>query len=198
MTKFKIFMLNSSLAIFSFLSMNCDSGGPTSSKEIRESLNAIKLTEIHYHPLDSGDTNNDDLFEFVELKNASNSSVDMSDVGFTDGIDFTFPAGTKIVPQGFFVIASDNDHFKSRYGFDANGVYKGKLSNNGETITLTDLKNGGEILSVAYSDTIPWPVEADGVGNSLVPVTMSTIGNQKSADQWRSSTDKNGSPGKDD
>jgi hypothetical protein len=179
--------------------MNCESGGPTSSNEFRESLKAIKLTEINYHPLDSGDTNNGDLFEFVELKNTANSKIDMSDVGFSDGIDYTFPNGASIEPQSFYIIAADSDHFKSRYGFAPNDVYKGKLSNSGETIALTDLKSGGQIFSVTYSDTIPWPVEADGDGNSLVPVTVSTIGDQKSADQWRASTNKDGgSPGKDD
>jgi hypothetical protein len=48
-----------------------------------------------------------------------------------------------------------------------NGIYTGKLDNDGETLTISHA-NGTEILSVTFGDRAPWPVAADGFGFSLV------------------------------
>src|SRR5207302_1674142 len=47
-----------------------------------------------------------------------------------------------------------------------NGIYTGKLDNNGETIALSTAL-GATIFSVTYNNAAPWPAEADNSGLSL-------------------------------
>ena len=48
----------------------------------------LRITEIMYHPEDENDPNT----EFVELKNIGAEPINLNMVGFTNGIDFTFPS----------------------------------------------------------------------------------------------------------
>jgi hypothetical protein len=198
MISFRYGLFTGAISLCSIIFLNCDSRGPSASSERLQSLGSIKLTEIQYHPSSSSDSVDADQYEFIELKNTGTSTVDMSGAGFTDGIKYSFPADVNIAPQAFFVIAADSVKFKARYGFAPDDVYGGKLSNDGEKISLTDLQTGSIVFSITYSDTIPWPLEADGRGYTLVPVSVNPDGDQNSAAQWRISTDKKGSPGKDD
>jgi hypothetical protein len=72
-----------------------------------------------------------------------------------------------------------------------------QLSNAGETITLLSPLNA-IISSVPYDDLPPWPVEADGLGYSLVPLFGNPTGNQSDPGQWTRSCLLGGSPGADD
>ncbi len=53
-------------------------------------------------------------------------------------------------------------------------------------------------FKVAYSDELPWPRAADGLGYSLVPIDPNENPNPNSPQNWRSSTEFGGSPGRDD
>lgn len=176
----------------------CSSGiEPVEKKEPRELLKTIVLSEVNYHPRSEGTTDGEE-FEFVELKNRGETEVAMRDVGFTDGIEYTFSNGAIITSHGFYVLASNSTEFTNRYGFEPDGVYTGRLSNSGETIELTDLENSGEVFSVTYSDSDPWPSAADGDGNSLVPITSDASKSGSDASVWRASFNLHGSPGKND
>jgi hypothetical protein len=110
------------------------------------------------------------------------------------GISYTVPAQSFIVPGDFIVLASHETYFTQRYGFLPDGVYEGVLDNAGERISLFDAAND-TVFTVRYNDRAPWPTEAAGEGYSLVPVNLYPAGNQDDPDQWRHSMRVNGSPG---
>ncbi len=130
----------------------------------------IVINEIHYHPFDSitpsGDTIVSRNYEFIELKNISNTTISLNGVAFTRGVTYEFPNGSMIPPNGYVVIAEDSLLFFERYNFYPMGVYSGKLSNSGEMIWLSD--DEGKLLdAVRYDDMFPWDTEADGGFNDF-------------------------------
>lgn len=156
----------------------------------------LKVTELHYHPQKQGVVDDKEL-EFIELKNTGTSDLDLSGMAFTDGIQFTFPEGSIISPGAFFVIASNTTEFYNLYKIQTGFQYSGSLSNGGETVTLQTTSNQN-IISFTYSDSIPWPVEADGDGYSLVSKLTNPTGDPNLVDYWTISKTQNGSPGADD
>ena len=161
-----------------------------------EDLHDIRITEVHYHPFPE-DTIDQDKFEFIELKNVGQSTLDLGGVTFLDGIEFTFPPETGLKPGGFAVLASDRLWFYERYGFLPTGEYGGNLDNNGEWVVLA---GPGEdtLCAVRYRDQSPWPLMADGLGHSLVPLEFNPPDDQNDAALWRQSHHIGGSPGRDD
>jgi len=157
-------------------------------------INNLKITEINYHPL-TEDSLDDRLFEFLEIQNYGNSPLDLSGVKFTDGIAYSFPAATIILPGVYLVLAADQIHFTQRYGFPAFDEYQGSLDNAGEQIVMTTA-NGDTVISMQYDDHTPWPALADGQGYSLVDINLEADPNNPA--NWRISIYINGSPGKDD
>src|SRR5437899_8186157 len=144
----------------------------------------LKLTEIMYNP--PGTTNLDgDNFEFLELKNTGPETLDLSGVYFSSGINFTFTNNTLLASGQFFILSRNAGAFQSRYpGVVPDGIYTGKLDNGGETIALSHVL-GGTVMTVAYGDSLPWPIAADGLGFSLVPVHAGASGDPKDPAYWR-------------
>jgi hypothetical protein len=175
----------------------CADRGSAPSGTVREELAGLRITEIMYHPLDNGTTDGD-AYEFIELKNTGAARIDLTNIGFSDGIDYTFAGGAGVEPDSFIVLAANNGEFISRYGFAPYGIYTSNLSNAGEKVSLKDLTVDAEFLSVEYSDAAPWPVAADGYGPSLVPLSEAQGGLTSDPARWRASFRSNGSPGKDD
>ena len=156
----------------------------------------LKVTELHYHPKNQGIVDHKEL-EFIELKNIGTKTLDLSGLAFTDGIQFTFPAGTKLSPNSFMVIASNGAEFENFYGFAPHFIYSGSLSNGGEKIVFQTSSNQ-IVFSFTYDDELPWPEEADGDGYSLVSVHANPTGDPNSVDYWTISKYENGTPGADD
>ena len=111
--------------------------------------------------------------EFVEIHNRSTlTTFDLSGYRL-NGVDFTFPEGTVIPPNGFALAAESLSAFQANHGFSlpVAGVYNGTLDNGGETLQL--IKPGTTpaadliIDQVTYDDDAPWPTTADGFGPSL-------------------------------
>ena len=146
--------------------------------------NDLIITEIMYHPVD-------EYPEFIEVVNYGENTINLNGFSFADGIDFTFNQNAELLPGAGFVLTNDNVLFNQVYGFSSWGQYNKKLSNNGETIIL---KNGFSqvVDSVNYSDTIPWPVEADGDGFSLELIDFKLDNSLHSS--WKASNEKYGSP----
>lgn len=156
----------------------------------------IKITEIQYHPL--GEENMDeDNFEFVELKNIGQNSVNLRGYHFLDGIEFSISQSANLDPGEFFVIASNAQAFQQRYGLMPDGEYRSQLSNSGESLVLADAYNK-IIFSVTYRDQAPWPVLADGLGKSLVLKRPDQQDNPDNPLSWRHSYTAYGSPFADD
>ncbi len=162
-----------------------------------QDFSRLLLTEIMYHPPAVGLVDGDD-FEFLELKNTDTKGLNLSGRRFTDGISFTFRAGTILGPGQFLVLARNAAQFAAKYpGATLHGVYDGSLANGGETITLSH-PFGGTVLSVTYDDLAPWPVTPDDFGFSLVPKQPNTNPDPDNGTNWRASSTPGGSPGADD
>ncbi|MHC4228084.1 MAG: lamin tail domain-containing protein [Planctomycetota bacterium] len=169
----------------------------------------LRVTEVMYNPADPPGNNPDDNdeFEFVELKNTGDETIDLAYVSFVDGIAFDFSGGkiNNLAPGEFVLVVRNEAAFKSRYGTTLSariaGEYTGRLSNNGENIILSDFWNG-IVAEFAYNDGRGWPLPADGGGHSLVPLASAVRGEPDGTldygGNWRASTYLGGSPGSDD
>jgi hypothetical protein len=161
-----------------------------------ENFHDLKITEIHYHPLNEVNTENGE-FEFIELKNTGTSTLDLGGLRFTEGIEFDFPPEVHLGPKEFIVLASNSKAFYNRYGFLPFNEFDGQLDNSGELILLINAEND-TIYRVLYEDANGWPEAPDGSGKSLVPLNIDPSGDQNNPELWRESHVIGGSPGKDD
>lgn len=161
---------------------------------IKENLNDIKITEIHYQPLDGSLPNSE--YEFIELKNTGDATFDLSGFSFTQGIRYVFPNETVLLPGEFIVLASNGNAFQSRYNFKPFGEYSGKLDNQGELLVFESAW-GDTILNFAYQRGGDWPAAA-GTGYSMVASEINPTGHPGNPSYWRASSAIGGSPGTDD
>ncbi|NWK57521.1 lamin tail domain-containing protein [Verrucomicrobiaceae bacterium N1E253] len=121
----------------------------------------VVINEIHYDP-----EPNTEAVEFIELYNNGSESVDLSHWQFTDGVRYSLPESTSLAPGAYLIIAENPHAILTKFGVSALGPWTGKLSNEGETITL---KNplGETIDTVDYGVGFPWPLGARGTGSSM-------------------------------
>ena len=159
-------------------------------------LNGLRITEVMFQP------NGGSTYEFIELQNIGATTLDLSGVRFTSGVDYTFASGVTLAPGAFIVVCRDRTAFLSRYPAAASvlaaGAWTGGLDNDGETIKLTlpapwDIN----ILNFRYDGT--WYPTTAGGGYSLVTVNQSASYPQD-WDQdytWSASPAVNGTPGSD-
>lgn len=168
----------------------------------------LRITELHYNPaapttaeIAAGFTDNND-FEFIELHNISLESIQLRGVHFSDGVDLTLNDFALLAPSERAVVVGNQAAFELRYGDSIRvlGEWSGRLSNGGETITLTD-GNGQVIQSFTFQDgddpgEEAWPSAPDGSGPSLV--VIDTAGNYDDGANWRGSYSTHGSPGSND
>jgi len=165
-----------------------------------EDYSNLKVTEVHYHPADlinGTDTVDGKDLEFLELKNTGNSAVNISGVTIDTAVYFTVPEGAILPPKAFYVVASKPGKFYEYYGMNASGNFQGNLSNAGEFVLIND-RSANKILSFTFSDDFPWPVSADGDGNSLSASTSLPTGDPNDYRYWKSSIKIGGSPFADD
>ncbi len=125
-----------------------------------------------YNPPGAGGIDGDE-FEFLELQNVGTVPLELSGLTFTHGINFTFTNETVLGPGEYFVLARNATQFAARYpGAPLNGIYTGKLDNNGENLALST-PLGSTVFAVVYKDAAPWPAEADDSGLSLQRMSFS-------------------------
>jgi len=146
-------------------------------------LDDLRITEIMAHPPSGSE------YEFIELHNAGSHPLDVGGLRLSDGISYTLPAGARLAAQDYLVLARNPTFFAERYGFrpfNRTG-YRGKLSNEGETVTLIDA-HGAPVRSVHFAADAPERVLAAGAGFSLVAAATDE------APDWRTSAAWGGSP----
>lgn len=167
---------------------------------------SLVISEFVYHPLPpsvaetaQGWTEED--FEYIELRNVSGATVDLTDVRLTKGVNFDFSPGTTLAAGANTLIVRNLAAFDSRYGAGkpiAGAWHAGDfLSNGGEEIRLS-FGSGETLVDFTFGDAAPWPTEPDGRGYSLVLVTPEMRPNPALPQSWRSSRAIGGSPGGDD
>ena len=126
----------------------------------------LVISKIHYHPMDWWNIDGD-LFEFIEITNNGDEEVDLTGVYFRElGISYQFPDNAQIAGHQAIVLCSDSLMFTEFYNSIPFGQYTRKLSNKSENLVLADAW-GNIIDQVHYSDSLPWPMEADGEGPYL-------------------------------
>jgi hypothetical protein len=159
---------------FAFLS-SATFGGPNA----RPAINDIVINEIMYHH-----GTRDERYEYIELYNRGTETVSLAGWAFTDGISYTFNAGTEIPPNSYLVVAKDPTFIAGVYdnlniGSNLVGPYMGGLDDHSERIWLSypykdvdPLSGDVDVLTitadeVTYYDGGCWPSWADGQGASL-------------------------------
>jgi hypothetical protein len=173
----------------------------------------LRVTEIMYHPPDpegaerSISTDAAD-YEFIELQNTGDKSMDLVGVRLTAGVPFDFTKGSvpSLAPCERAIVVRDLDAFKARYGewqsMNIAGEYSRhyppapRLANEGEAIELAD-GAGRVIQSFVYDDG--WHPCTDGEGFSLTVRDAhadTAVWNTEAG--WRASTYYGGSPGRED
>ena len=129
-------------------------------------LPPLVISKIHYHPQDWWSIDGDHL-EFIEITNNGDAEVDLTGIYFRElGLTYQFPEGSHLAGRQAVVICSDSLLFSEYYGIAPFGQYMRKLDNKSENLVLADAW-GNIIDQVHYSDSEPWPTEADGNGPFL-------------------------------
>jgi hypothetical protein len=156
----------------------------------------VRISELMYHPLQSG---ND--YEYIQIENVGDSThLFENEVGtyrIDGGVEFSFPAGTSLSSGGRLWILSFNptntvklNAFCSAYGLNSDnetflGGYSGSLSDRGDRVAIErpqDSDDSQEPLDISwvvidelfYFDQSPWPVSADGTGYPLIRTGLSS------------------------
>lgn len=149
----------------------------------------IVISELHYNPsLDQGIDNN---FEFVELFNRGNRTIDLSGYMFVEGLEFALPPRTILSPGQCLLLTKRAETYRDA-PCEVQQWARGSLSNGGERIRFVN-REGIEIDSVKYDDVAPWPEAADAGGSTLEIIDPDTP--NYTYENWRASEQLGGSPG---
>ncbi len=162
----------------------------------------LAITEINYNPYvptiveKAAGWDDNDAFEFIELRNVGSETIDVIDVEFVRGVTFAFSGESAISldPGESTVVVRNLEAFTLRYGDGVNvaGQYIGDLANSGDRISLLD-HHGDPIHDFYYNDGGDWPGRSDGAGSALE--LRDPAGDYNSSDNWRSSSEYGGTPG---
>jgi hypothetical protein len=177
--------------------------------DITPYLENLVITEVMYHPAlptaaeIAAGFDEDNLFEYLELRNIGSMPLDLSDLRFTKGVDFDFSDSEQptLAPGEFILVVASIPAFEFRYGtgFQIAGEWEAgdRLSNGGERVKLS-FGGGDPIRDFTYSNTTPWPVSPDGSGPSLTLSDPTSAPDHNLASNWRASNSNTGTPGVED
>ena len=131
-----------------------------------------------------------DDFEFIELMNTGAEPLNLRDIRFSQGIDFTFTDAT-LAPGERAVLVRNRAAFQFRHGTGPRvlGEYVGSLDDGGERLALLSAL-GATISDFSYDTKSPWPTGQ--TGGSLVLRTPALDPAQPAS--WRNSVAPGGSP----
>lgn len=159
-------------------------GGAAWVRDELESPGPITFTELMVAPAAGG-------AEWVELHNPMVFDVDVSGWSLQGAVEYTFPEGTRLGPDGWLVVAAD----PAAVGVaDALGPWSGRLDDAGERLRLVN--NGGRRIDyVAWGVDTPWPAGAFGTGATLAKRRPDLPSDH--AESWTASAPVGGTPGGD-
>jgi len=162
---------------------------------IQPTGSTLVVCEIFFNPAGSVETT-----EYVELMNISpTATLDLSGLKFEEGLDFTFPASTTLLPGARVLVVKDTTAFNAAFGAGRPiaGTFPANLDNGGARITLRR-PDQVTVQTFEYKDEEPWPLAADGDGYSLVLVDPLSAPDHSDPMSWRASVAVSGSPGQSD
>ncbi|PAZ03904.1 MAG: hypothetical protein CAK88_13330 [Verrucomicrobiia bacterium AMD-G2] len=144
--------------------------------------NDIVINEICYRPAEVSLASNSK--QWIELYHRGNTAIDLGSWSFTNGIAYTFPPNTIMLPDSYLLVAHTPGNFTAAAGATVLGPWSGSLAGEGETITLTDAV-GNPADEVQYLDGGRWTDLADGAGSSLE--LRDAHANNQSPESWSAS-----------
>lgn len=153
----------------------------------------VVVSEFHYHPAPQAPSAVSVPREFVELRNVGQTTAFLFDVGtltntwhLRGDVDFNFPTNVSLLPgESLIVVGFDpsvdtasRNVFAQELGLPANarlfGPFAGNFSNKSGELRLSQPVVGADgvvdhatVDGVHYSESLPWPLSADGLGASL-------------------------------
>lgn len=163
----------------------------------------LVISEVNYHPVDpnaaavalnSGII--DDDLEFIEVTNRSGNAIELTNWRVRGEVDFDFAAGQNIQPgQSLVLVSFDPANvslaaaFRAHFGASADtelvGPFDGGLSNSSGLVRLQQpddppadnpsIQPHINVDEFVYDDLAPWPVSADGDGDSINRIGPSTL-----------------------
>lgn len=159
----------------------------------------LVVSEIMYKPNGGSD------YEFLELRNLSTTTtLDLTPVTFSGGVDYSFPQGTMLAPGATVIVPKKLTTFQARYGNALPTVTEwgtsDSLNNSGDTLTLNFGQNA-VIRTFTYQASAPWPNLTALTGHSIVlklPTGTTTAPDHSIGANWRASSAANGNPGASD
>ena len=145
----------------------------------------LLINEIHYNPFEG------DNYEFVELVNAGNSTINLN--GFSLDGDIAYQFGNDTISSGeYFIIAKDKNIYAGQ-GYKVFQWQDGALQNNLGNIFLEN--NAGSLIDfVDYDSNTWWPKNPNGLGPSMELINP-TLENMVSSN-WQASKVNGGTPGR--
>ncbi|MFT5411348.1 MAG: hypothetical protein ACI9NC_004083 [Verrucomicrobiales bacterium] len=169
---------------------------------------SIVISEFMYHPAEATPAElalgySDESFEYIEITNIGNATIDISGLRFTKGVDFDFLSSdiTNLAPGERALVVTNRAAFESRHaaGKPVAGEWEAgdRLSNGGERLKLS-YGAGIPIRDFDYLDESPWPSAPDGGGFSLTLIDPGSAPDHSDPANWRSSIAPGGSPGGED
>jgi hypothetical protein len=145
----------------------------------------LVISKIHYNPLEEGGYSSKEL-EFIEITNTSNQSINLTGYYIRElGISYQFLPNATVPGNQKIYLSSDATVFEGYYGFAPFGAFTRDLSNSAYKIILSDAF-GNSIDEVAYTDSAPWPEDADGTGPYLQLVDLNS--DNSLANNWIASS----------
>ncbi len=184
-------------------------------------LAGLAISELSYNPLpnefDGSTPVPNNHLEFIEILNTTGSTLNLSNAGVRQAVEYTFLTGTTIAPGERVLVVSINPaiddvaghrtKFLNYYGLALGdvqmfGPWVGSLNNGGESVALVDNVQN-TFLEFTYNDRGGWPDRAAGKGSSLELINPAAIpvGVEAAAaylnvpTNWRASTELKGSAG---
>ena len=151
----------------------------------------LVVSELMYNPPEGG------ALEYLALMNIGTTPLDISGVAFTAGIGFTFTESPVLLAPGErAVLVADAAAFTQKYGAGVRvlGTFSGSLSNGGERVVLS-LGQSTVLRDFTYSDSFPWPAEADGTGAALALIAPGSNPDHADPLNWRAAPPSPGAAG---
>ncbi|WP_193213681.1 CotH kinase family protein [Luteolibacter marinus] len=173
---------------------------------------SLVVSEIMYHPAnpspaeEAAGYTEDGVFEYIELQNVSDETIDLTGVVISNSFDFDFTGAelTVLDPGQVVLVVRNRAAFELRYGSGlpvagewgdpASPDGGSSLSNGGERILIT-AADTSFIRDFVYDDGDGWPVEPDGDGPSLELVNSFGLPDHAQGSNWKASAAPAGTPG---
>eukprot|EP00054_Salpingoeca_dolichothecata_P016983 m.100763 g.100763 ORF g.100763 m.100763 type:complete len:1975 (+) comp22253_c0_seq1:217-6141(+) len=169
---------------------------PPTDNEVHDVLSFIRITEVCYapppkQPSERLSISSHELLEYIEVGNIGSplgSEIDIGGLTISNGIEYTFPAGSTLKSGEVTVLVRRSSAFALRYpDVKIGGSYKGVLNNRKDKLTLT--YQSKTIMDVEYHNSKPWPIKG------ILQLT-SLVSDGSAASDWSNSACVLGSPGR--